>query len=318
MNQVQERTLSMQKASILFLDAQSAVTATIPGFTAIYAQYKSTVADIQTIANQQSVSNSKDQTDNKKSKSEKLIMATAQLSNVLNAYFITAGNTQHVNALSGTAATFRKLADNNLISKCQEVHDIALAEVAHLAPYGVTAATLGDMQAQITDFASVTSAPRVVVINRAGYTAQLATLFETAKTQLNHLSILVKVVEYSNPSFYLRFLDAIKITNLSRNAIAFRLSVRDQDGKPQTGFTLTLYRLSNKDTAQYRTNPNGVIIRRNLPEDVYEITLTKTDYAPLTGKVAIIKGETYPLVVQVDTVTKTIVGGKNTKTGETV
>ena len=318
MNIFQERTRSMYNASITFIDTHLTKVTPLPNFTTVYNQYKNTVLLIKSISQQQSVIESKDKTLTKKQRSTALCIKTVQLVNILKAHFLFTNNITHTNAINVSLSSLQKMADNNLVDKCQEIHDIASTIIANLADYNINAAWLTTYQNQLNDFDSITASPRVATVNRASLTAQLGTLFDTAKTQLEHVTTLVKLLEYTDPVFYASYKNAIKIINVKSNPIDFRLTVKDTNGATQRGFTLTLLRLSNGEAMQYKTNPNGIIQRKSLPESAYDITLTKTDYTPLTGRISVIAGETYLLEVTVDTINKIIVQGRNPKTGEVI
>jgi hypothetical protein len=318
MNIKQERTRSMQNASITFLDANLPKVTPLPNFTAVYNDYKATVLLLKNISQQQSVILSKDKTLTKKERNTALCIKTMKLVVTLQAFFDFTNNTAHTNVLSLSISGLQKMADNNLVDKCQEIHDLANSIVASLANYHVTPASLTDYQNQINDFDSITSAPRVATVNRADLTNQLNQLFDTAKIQLEKVSLIVRLLEYDNPIFYTAYKNVIKIINIKNNPIDFRLTVKDTNGTAQRGFTLTLHRISNGDVMRYKTNPNGIIQRNSLPESAYDLTLTKIDYTPLTGRISVIAGETYNLEVTVDTATKVITQGRNPSTGETI
>jgi Carboxypeptidase regulatory-like domain len=284
----------------------------------VYSKYKNTALLIKNIAQQQSVTDSKDKTLTKKERSTALIIKTMQLVTILQAHFLFINDITHTNAINIAISGLQKLADNNLVDKCQEIHDIANGVIADLADYNIDAAWLTAYQNQLNDFDSITAAPRVATVNRASLTAQLGTLFNTAKAELDHVSTLVKLLEYTDPVFYASYKNAIKIINVKSNPIDFRLTVKDTNGAAQRGFTLTLLRLSNNEALQFKTNPNGIIQRKSLAEGNYDITLTKIDYAPLVGRISVVAGETYNLDVTIDTTNKTIIQGKNPKTGEMI
>jgi hypothetical protein len=318
MNIKQERTLSMQLVSIIFLDDHSAKTATIPNFAPTYAAYQATVAQIKSIAQQQSTAGSKDKTLTKTQEANALILRTMQYVNILQAHFQFTNNITHTNALKFTISALRKLADNNLVNKCQEIHDIANSVIIDLAPYGIDLATLAKYQTQINDYDSITATPRIATVNQNSLTTQLLTLFDTAKIQLDRITTLIKLTQYTDPVFFASYHKAIKILDTNTSPIDFRFFIKDLNNQPLDGFTLTLRRQSNGDTTQYKSNKNGIIQRRHLPEGIYEVAITQIDYAPLTGKIAVLANKTYHLEVTVDTTTKTFKDGRNPKTGEAI
>jgi hypothetical protein len=315
---VQERTLSMQLATINLLDSSPAFITALPNYPALYAAFKATVDQIKKISKEQSNVVSIDKTKSKKDLRQTHTLKTLQLNDVLKAYFAFTNNIAHGNTTDATITSLNRLADNNFVNKCEQIYDLALPLAADLTPYGIDAAWLAAYHTELNSFSSITMAPRVATVNRAAFTNQLNTLFATAKTQLDHLTLLINLTQYSQPSFYFRYKDVIKIIDAKSSPLALRLSVKSLTGISQSGFTVSFLRQSNGEVTTFKTNPNGILQRRNMPAGVYEITVSKVDYAPLTGKIAIIGGETYLLEVRVDTTAKTFKDGRNPKTGEAI
>lgn len=318
MNIIQERTRSMYNASITFLDTHLAKVSSLPNFTAVYSQYKATVLLLKNISQQQSVIESKDKTLTKKQQSVALGIKTMQLVNILKAHFTFTNNITYTNAINVSVSSLSKMADNNFVDKCQEIHDIAANFVANLADYNINAVWLTAYQNQLNNFDSITASPRVATVNRASLTAQLGTLFETAKTQLDHVTTLVTLLEFTDPVFFASYKNAIKIINAKSNPIDFRLFVKDLNNMPQRGFVLTVLRLATGEAMMYKTNLNGVVQRKSLPEGFYDISITKSEYTPLAGRISVSANETYHLEVVVDTINKIVLNGKNPKTGELI
>lgn len=77
------------------------------------------------MSQQQSVIESKDKTLTKKQRSTALCIKTVQLVNILKAHFLFTNNITHTNAINVSLSGLQKMADNNLVDKCQEIHDIA-------------------------------------------------------------------------------------------------------------------------------------------------------------------------------------------------
>jgi hypothetical protein len=183
-------------------------------------------------------------------------------------------------------------------------------------PYGITAAYLTDYKTDLDVYANVAPDPRLATVSRAGYTEQLVTLFEKSKVEQEKLSNLIGLMEFTDVNFFNLYKNTTRVISAGTRSIAFRANIKDTNGLAINKFTFTFMRQSDSEVAQYKVNANGTLQRQALKAGIYELTITKTDYTPLTGKIVIISGETYTLNVVADTVTKTILSGSNIKTGE--
>jgi hypothetical protein len=313
-----ERMLSSYSALEDLFDANPTITAGLHNFSTVYTPFKATVATIRGLQQQQIGATSTDATKKKIDARRSVIFQAETLLIALKAHFIMADDHSHDAIIGLGVARLKGSADTNFVSDCRNILALATTVAADLVNYNIDAAFLTNYAASITVFEAIIPKPRMTLVDRAAFTAALETNFETAKTLLDKISALVDVLKYSNPTFYQRFLGAKKVTNLNTRLTAFRMSIKSTDGVAQTGCTVQFLRQATGETIIYKTNKSGTLVRQNMVDGVYEITITKNDYAPLSGKIVLIQGETYILEVTVDVTAKVFKDGRNPKTGEAI
>ena len=313
-----ERMLSAYSAVEKLLDANTAITANLHNFSTVYTPFKNTVATIRLLQQQQIGATSTDATNKKADFRRNLVLQTEMLLIGLKAHFIMIDNHSNDTLLNMSITRFKTSADTNFVGDCRNVAALANTVAADLVNYSIDATFLTNYTALITAYEAIIPNPRMSLIDRATFTAALETNFAAAKVLVEKVSALIDILKYSNPVFYQRFLAAKKVTNLNTRQTAFRMAIKSIDGAVQTGFNVQLLRQATGSVSSYKVNKNGTLVRRNMVDGVYEITITKNDYAPLSGRIVLITGETYFLEVTVDTVAKTFQGGHNSKTGEMI
>ena len=315
---VQERNLSMYLAVIDLLDANAPIVAGLHNFGTLYTPFKAKVQAIRALQQQQMGAVSGNITQKKSDLRRNLVVQTRIIANALNAHFTMVEDHTHDALFVKSVSYWTSLADTNFVGACRNMLALATTVVTDLANYGIDAANLTAYAAAVNTFELIIPKPRMTMVNKSVFTADLETNFAEAKKMLDKITSLVDILEFSNVNFYQQFVGAKKVTNLTTRPIAFRMAVKSLDGVAQSGCTVQLLRVATGDTSIYKVNKNGTLVRQNMVDGVYEITVLKNDYAPLSGKVVLIAGETYFLEVTVDVVAKVFKDGRNPKTGEAI
>ena len=308
----QERQLSMFLAVIKFLDVNIAKVTGLPHFAAYFAHFKMAVLGIQTAAQLQTGYDSKDKTLSKTDMRRFQTMQTLQLLTVLKAYFTFKKITSHQTVMAISATSLRVLADTNFITKCREAYDLAVTvPIADLIPYGITAAWLTEFEIGLDVFGDVIPDPRLMTIDRATATATIAAGFTAAETDLNAMSGLVDILRFSDVPFYNSFANAMKIVNAGYFIGGFY-----RNGEGVRNCLFSFLRVSDGKVAEYSTNKNGTIQRHYMNDGIYTLTISRTDYESVSGKIVLEPNETYVMEVLMDTFTKYFISARNPKTGE--
>jgi hypothetical protein len=114
--------------------------------------------------------------------------------------------------------SYSKLAHGrgtNTQDKCQVIHDTAGEHVKSLADYGVTTATLKDLQARIDAYEASLVAPREAVMAGKKINSQIASEFKAADLLLAHgLDELILGFETSDPAFHADYWNARQVVGI--------------------------------------------------------------------------------------------------------
>jgi hypothetical protein len=306
MTKTQERTLSMLLLVTSFLKKNTPITATIPQFTPNFNTLEATVDEIRDIEQQQTVQSTTTNAKNKKDLRMQCFVELRMVHDVLLAYSVGVNNDALAQQVSTSISRYTTIADTTFATACEQYYNIANPLAADLEPYGVDAAYLAAFRANIDMYLSMISAPRENIISRAESTKLLVTLFTKAKKDLDRLTKLVTIKRLSEPSFYNKYLESIKIIDSGSTKMAMRVALKDQDGLGGRNFVFTFVRLSDNKAFEYKTNDNGTIVRQFFKDGEYTVTVTKLGYTAMTTNILIQENETYKMEVNVNTIDKTI------------
>lgn len=202
MNARQETWLSMYHAVIAHCDNHPAITAAVPAFATLLAELKAKKAAITSIATKEAQLSSTPATPKEASRIS-LCNKASEVAAIVFA-FATAQKDHKLKEEVRTSFTkLRRLQDELLAPACMNIHKAATNNIAALAPWGITPATLTNFLAIINQYRSAISMPRNTTSLRSAYTAELKKLFtetnQLLKTQLDKVALQFKTTE---PNFY--------------------------------------------------------------------------------------------------------------------
>jgi hypothetical protein len=306
MTRPQERTLSMFMLVVSFLKKNLTITATVPHFTPNFDAFEALVNEIRDIAQRQSV-----QTNTATAKYKKDLRAScfSQMQTVVdavNSYSVGINDDVLLAKVSVGISKYNTIADTAFATGCETFYNIALPLAADLAPYGTGAPYLAAFRADIDTYLDIITDPRESIIERANTTKLLATLFDNGKKEVVRLTKLVSIKRLSEPSFFSKFTESIKIVDTGSTKIALRVSLKDQNGLPLRAFTFTFVRPTDGKAFEYKTNDNGTIVRQFFKEGEYTVTIAKIGYTTFVGNIIIEDNVTYKLEAVANTVDKVV------------
>jgi hypothetical protein len=307
MTRPQERTLSMFLLLLNFLKKNLAITATVPHFIVNFDAFEALVNEIRDIEQQQSVQTS---TVTAKAKKDLRMSCLSQMQTVVdavNSYAVGINDDVLLAKVSVGISKYKNNADTAFATGCETYYNIALPLAADLAPYGTGAPYLAAFRADIDTYLDIITAPRENIIERADTTKLLATLFDNGKKQVVRLTKLVSIKRLSEPSFFSKFTESIKIVDTGSTKIALRVALKDQDGLALRAFTFTFIRATDGKAFEYKTNDNGTIVRQFFKDGAYTVTITKIGYTTFVGNIIIEDNVTYKLDAVANTVDKVVV-----------
>jgi hypothetical protein len=197
----QENKLSMYLAVKAVCDRNNATWQTLPAFADAYAEFGTHVSNIQTLAQNQSVKATGLAAD-KQQLRKQMAAAAATIALAVNAYAKKVKNNDLAAQTNVTASDMTGGRDTAAADTARNVHDVATANLANLAVYGVTAAKLADLKAKIDAYAASITKPRAAVASGRTATRQLAAEFAAADAVLSdQMDALVPQFAAANATF---------------------------------------------------------------------------------------------------------------------
>ena len=165
-------------------DRNTATIQTLQAFADGYTEFGTRVSNIQTLAQNQSVDSTGLAAD-KQQLRQNMAAAAAAIASATNAYAKKVKNNDLIAKTNVTASDMNTGRDTAAADTAHNVYAVANANVASLAPYGVTAAKLNDLNAKITAYAASISKPRDAVASGSTATKQMADEFAAADAAVN-------------------------------------------------------------------------------------------------------------------------------------
>ena len=205
MNARQEAKLGMYNAVLTHVEANPAITATVPAFAAVATQLRTIYNSIVDAAQQEAQATA-GITMNKTQSRETLCTEAANIAAAVYAYAMSVSNHELKEQVNFSVSKLLQTRDELLVPVCNTIHQKATDNLASLANYGVTAARLTALQTLIDEFAAMIPGPRNAASVRAAARTSMAALFtqadELIKKQMDKLALQFKP---ANTAFYNAF-----------------------------------------------------------------------------------------------------------------
>ncbi len=149
MNANQQAKLKSYRSTENLCDANTAIIAANLAFQTAFAQFKTNIQSIISTAQSDSVPITGIAVDKNMMK-QALCEKTAEVAAIVYAYASTTGNNTLKAEVNTSVTALNRLREDALAPRCQSIHDIAEANLADLADYGITPAMLAALQEAIT------------------------------------------------------------------------------------------------------------------------------------------------------------------------
>ncbi|TWI82970.1 carboxypeptidase family protein [Lacibacter cauensis] len=205
MNARQESKLSMYNAVLTHIEANPAITATVPAFATVATALRTVYNNIITAAQKEAQATAGITMDKAGTKTA-LCEEAANIAAAVFAFAMDANNHELKEQVNYPVSKLQQTKDELLVPLCNNIHAKATANIAALASFGITAGRLTAFQTTIDNYAALIPGPRNAVANRAAARATLTTLFKQAdemiKLQMDKLALQFKPV---NSAFYSAF-----------------------------------------------------------------------------------------------------------------
>jgi 5-hydroxyisourate hydrolase-like protein (transthyretin family) len=270
----------MDMATRDFLNQNSAIISTIPGFTTQMTSLTNGITAIHSYAEVQ-MTDKTGVTVGKNSLRASIISLSYELSSKLCALAINTGNTVLYGEVHIPESTLLRSSDNILKERVQLIYDRANTNVTTLAPYGVTAQSLTNFQSSLNSFIAYLPKPRLTQNEKKLATMQLKQQFAIIKDSLSKIDILVETLRYSQPAFYSGYKNCRKVVNTGKHFIALKARVTDMaTNEPLKGVHVKVQNADDNQSKfiEKKTAKKGGIIISNLAEGKYTVSLSIPGY----------------------------------------
>ena len=236
----QEDKLSMQIVVVdLVNNTDPTIQAKMPNFESLNSEFSSNVNKLRAFKNGQTLN----RTGNRMSKQQ----LREQMSNFgyvtaakVCAYAIAIDDEVLEMEVTYTASDLRNLRDTDIADTCQSIHDIALANLANLADYGVTAASLQELSDSITLYNAVLPKTRAGIVTQTIFTDKIVETFEENEKILFKMDKLVNMLKFEEVTFFDEYYKSRKIVNTGHRKLALKGKITNELGQPIDNVIITI------------------------------------------------------------------------------
>ncbi|MGZ5522475.1 MAG: hypothetical protein ACXWF1_05000 [Chthoniobacterales bacterium] len=213
MTQDQDNIRTMFDTTVAFLDAHNAVWSGMTAFADAVTRVKAAVTAIDTAADKQQTPTTGvtgDKADARNDLEERVLEIADQLS----ALAAKSGDNTLGAQVEMTKSSLDKMQDSDLEQTAERVANLATANIAALAAYGVVAGDVTALSTAKTTFAGMKTAPRSAAVERSAQTTSIPQLIATARSIFrNELDKMVTKFKKTNNDFFNGYFAARVIVN---------------------------------------------------------------------------------------------------------
>ncbi len=140
---------------------------------------------------------------------DKMVEATLRVAGCVMAYAETINDQALAEAMNLVPSELYKHRDSIVAERCQGVRDAANTHIASLAPYGIVAADVTNLQTLITNYVALIPRPRTKITERKGATSEIGLLIRDTQRLLGRrMDMLMRGFMISHPDFFRQYTDA--------------------------------------------------------------------------------------------------------------
>ena len=236
----QEDKLSMQIVVVdLVNNTDPTILAKMPNFESLNSEFSSNVDKLRTFKNGQTLN----RTGNRMSKQQ----LREQMTNFgfvaaakACAYAIAIDDEVLEMEVTYTDSGLKGLRDTDIADTCQSILEIAQANLANLADYGVTAASLQELSDSITLFNTVLPKTRAAIVTQTIFTDKIVETFEANEKLLFKMDKLVTMLKFEEETFFDEYFKSRKIVNTGHRKLALKGNITNELGLPIDNVTINI------------------------------------------------------------------------------
>ena len=283
MNSKQESKLKMYLTVRIFLLSNPAITAKLPNFDEFLTALDAAILQIQT-SNEQHHFNTQGVTDNKRRLRDVLVTVTADNSAKMQAYAKYTHDTVLIAETKFNISALKVVSSLELVDIANGLHSRINAHLTDLTPYRLTATSQTEFRTAIDAYAESIPQPRQSQLKSKESSLLQNQGIAAADKALGDIVAVVEIVKLTEPLFYSGYKNARKIVDQGTGSLQVQGNITEAaNGKPIPNATLT-FRLSGQTNVaiEKETAAKGGFMIKNLPEGIYDITVTKVGFKTQT------------------------------------
>ncbi len=250
-------------------------------------------------------------TTDKTAKRNSMTDKTLFMINRMQSYANVVNNPELLASIKYSASDMKKARDTDVVGICNTVLAKASANAAAIAPYGVTAAMITELQAAITAYSATLAKPTAAKSQTKTATENLTKLFKESDELLTkRLDLDIELFRTSKPDFYSQYKTARIIIPTGGGTTSVMGSVNVAgSGEPLKGVSFTfvaestgMRKAAGADTAKpvVKKSADKGKFRATLPENTYRVIVEKIGYKRQEVMITVAKGETTDLAIELE------------------
>ncbi len=298
MNYRQENTLTMFNTVLAVCSQNSAIIALIAALNNVFALFTTKCLAINDISKVQLL-HIKGKTTEKANLKSALALRASIVARVIRAYATSIQNDVLRNEIDYTESVLLKQRDITIQLNAQMIFDRATTHLAALAPFGITAAVMTDLDTAIGDYQAHQTSPTVARDYRAVATTELDLLIsETSDLLRFQMDDIMQLLRLTEPSFFRLYTNARRTYDLhgTHSANEGTLSGVVRNATTNLIIENALIELIDSD----EVTSSDALGEFQLPKEpgTYSIRVSKDGYTEtIVNDIVVVKGEETAITV---------------------
>lgn len=279
MNSQNEARLNMFRAVAKHCNDNPAIVATVPAFQTAATALNTTISSILTTAQLEAQvikGIAQDKSELKKALCQQATDIAAAV------YAFASGNNDNTlkQQVNYSLTDLLRIKDDLIGPVCTNIHDAANANIASLASYGITVASLASFMSAITTFITAVPTPRNAVSLRKAYITELKKMMKDAdKILKEQMDKLIPNFNAANPQFVTAYKSNRVIIDPAKGGTMIKGKVINAaDNKGIKDVTIEIVGLSVTD----KSSPTGLFSLKPGAAGTYSIKLSKAGFQDKT------------------------------------
>ena len=298
MNAKHEVKLNMYRAVQKHCTDNAAIVATLPAFATTLTAFNAKISAIISTAQQEDLV-TKGITVDKAEAKKTLCRLAADIAAPIFAFASAGSNNQLKQEVNFSFSDLLKTKDDILAPRCQNIKDVGTANLAALAPYGLTAANLTALQTTIDGYQAKVPTPRNSAAQKKTIRENLKKLIQETDTVLKEqMDKTVVGFKASNPDFVSTYKANRIIIDPGKSPTTLKgVIVSSIDKTPVSNAAILIVETGTKISG----NEAGTYEIKPIPAGTYTVTITAPKFKEkIETEVTLKQGQTTTLNTLLD------------------